>query len=76
LYRCEVCSVVVPPRTPSCLIVVATRAVVYPHREKVHYRPPEHGGKGKKIDDPGGVGFETVRALRACPSCAGTGPPR
>jgi len=70
MYRCDVCACVVPSNTPCNRIVIETRAVEYPAREKVHWIPPSHRGKGTWIDDPGGHGFETVRELRACPRCA------
>lgn len=70
MYRCDVCDRVVPANTPSNRIVVETRAVEYPSREKVHWHPPRDGGKGKWVDDPGGRGTEIARERRACPKCA------
>jgi hypothetical protein len=70
MYVCEVCGSVIVPGTPQTKIVVETRPVEYPVREKVHFRPGADGGKGKWIDDPGGSGIEIVRELRVCPSCA------
>ena len=69
MYRCEVCDRVVPPNTPSNRIILETRAVEYPVRDKVHWHPPKDGGKGKWVDDPGGRGTEIVREARACPDC-------
>ena len=70
MYRCEVCDRVVPPNTPCNRIIIETRSVEYPTRPKVHWVPPDEGGKGKWVDDPGGHGTEIVRELRACPQCA------
>jgi hypothetical protein len=70
MYRCEVCDRVVPANTPCNLIVLETRVVEYPKREDAHWQPPDAGGKGKWIDDPGGRGTQIVRELRACPTCA------
>jgi len=70
MYVCEVCASLIAPGTPQTKIVVETRSVEYPVRDKVHFRPGADGGKGKWIDDPGGSGIEIVRELRACPSCA------
>jgi len=70
LFRCEVCSTVVPPLISCHRLVIAERAVVYPSRKEVHYHPPRDGGRGKWVDDPGGVGREIIREIRTCPSCA------
>ena len=75
MFVCDVCACVVPAGISSNQIVVETRAVDYPLREKVHWQPPKDGGKGKYVDDPGGHGREIVRALRACPACAAKPPP-
>jgi hypothetical protein len=69
MFRCEVCDSVALPRTRCYRIVVGTRPVDYPKREKVHWHPPRAGGKGKRIDDPGGHGTAIVRELRACEPC-------
>jgi hypothetical protein len=71
MYRCEVCKTVVSARVPSHRLIVATRTVRYPHRDKVHFRPADEGGKGKWIDDPGGIGDEIAREVTVCPDCAG-----
>jgi hypothetical protein len=67
-------------------VTLETRAVRYPHREKIHPPAIEVGNKKKlksrrarKLtakelekwsDDPGGHGLEIVREGLACPSCA------
>lgn len=77
MYRCCLCQRVQPAGTPSVLTVLQTRAVVYPRREQA--LPPLPAKKGQRKarkerperrDDPGGVGFETVREQRCCPACA------
>jgi hypothetical protein len=70
MFRCDVCGSVTPPRTPCSRVVIETRPIEYPKREKIHWQPPKAGGKGTWIDDPGGVGSAIVRELRACPACA------
>ena len=49
---------------------VETRPVEYPLREKIYWHPPDAGGKGKWVDDPGGIDTAIVREIRACPTCA------
>jgi hypothetical protein len=70
MYRCEVCDRVVESGVACTRIVVETRPVEYPLRERVHYRPPKDGKKARWDPDPGGRGTETVRELAACPECA------
>ncbi len=74
MYRCDVCDRVVPANTPCNRITIETREVEYPRRDDAHWVPPDNGGKGKWIDDPGGRGTEIVRKVRACPSCAAEKP--
>ncbi|HEY5921627.1 MAG TPA: hypothetical protein VIV11_08145 [Kofleriaceae bacterium] len=70
MFRCDVCGLVTPPRTPCNRIVVETRPIEYPKRDDAHWHPPRAGGKGKWVDDPGGTGTAIVREVRACPACA------
>src|SRR5215475_10783920 len=70
MFRCDICGSVVPPRTPCNRIVVETRPAEYAARPRVHWQPPRAGGKGKWVDDPGGLGTEIVCELRACDECA------
>jgi hypothetical protein len=73
MFRCELCSRVVPPRTPAQHVVLESRSKVYPLRVKANRlvrRPP----KGKPLvvftSDPGGTGREIVKEAIACPECA------
>ena len=56
MYVCEICETQTAPNVPCHLIQTETRKKVYPAR---------HGA-----NDPGGSGHETVKEVRACPSCA------
>ena len=56
MYICGVCEIQVGPRVPCNITPVETREKVYPARSGAN--------------DPGGRGFETVREVHACPSCA------
>ncbi len=76
MFRCQLCTRVVPPRTPACRLVVASRPKKYPFRPKanlVRYLEFKNGRakrKEKETDDPRGVGHETVREMLVCPNCA------
>ena len=78
MYRCQVCSRVVPPRTLARRLVVATRAKKYPFRPKanlvryVEFKNGRAKRKEKETDDPGGLGQEVVHEIIVCPSCAAT----
>ncbi len=73
MYRCQLCGAVAPPRTPSYQVAVETREKRYPRRPKLY--PPLKRSEWKDLDkwrdDPGGIGREAVREVRACPGCAG-----
>lgn len=56
MYICGICTTQVGPKVPSNIITVETRQRKYPARPGV--------------GDPGGSGYETVREINACPSCA------
>lgn len=58
-FRCEFCDKSQPARTSPVVVVTDIRRVSYQQRMK-----------GKKIIDPGGNGFETVKELNACAACA------
>lgn len=68
MFRCELCSSVVPPRTHPKLLVIARRTKQYAVRSEVNLVLRE--GKKHYTNDPGGVGRETVREVRVCPDCA------
>lgn len=58
-FRCEKCGEAQPVRTSPVSYVAEKRRVIYPERKK-----------GKKVIDPGGEGYETVRQLDLCTQCA------
>lgn len=73
MYGCDRCGKTVGPnirehQTPSII-----RNKRYPFRPKANrFIDPKKPGKRRVIvtDDPGGSGFETVKAIRLCPQCA------
>jgi hypothetical protein len=68
LFRCQLCSQLVAPRTPQTRIVVETRVVTHPRREKAYLRRVD--GRLREVDDPGGTGSAIVREVSVCPACA------
>jgi hypothetical protein len=68
MFKCESCQRVIGPQVSATRVVIETRPVTYPFREKAHRIKIE--GKPKMIDDPGGVGQEIVREILVCPDCA------
>jgi hypothetical protein len=68
MYRCHLCKVCVPPRTPATRIPLELRERHYPPRPDAHQ--VRRNGKLVAVDDPGGVGTEIVREVIVCPSCA------
>ncbi|OWK45152.1 hypothetical protein [Fimbriiglobus ruber] len=73
MFVCQICSKVVPPRTPPVRVVLQRRPKRYSFRlhANVIYRPDSNGKiKEHKTNDPGGVGWETAREANACPDCA------
>ena len=86
MFVCEICKTEVPAGISAQKVTLETRAVRYPHREKVH--PPaidvdnqkkRKARRSRKLaakelekwsDDPGGHGLEIVREGLACPTCA------
>jgi hypothetical protein len=73
MFRCQLCGVAVGPRVRAARIIVKRRVKQYPFRKEANtvYRPDRDGKmKEKKIDDPGGTGWEIAREARACPACA------
>jgi hypothetical protein len=70
MFVCEICNRVSEAGESATKVVVATRAVDYPFRERIYWRPPEPGQRGHWDPDPGGNGRETVRELTACTACA------
>ena len=54
MYVCGFCNKQVGPRVEAAMVVIETREKVYPPR----------------ADGVRPVGYETVKEVRACPSCA------
>lgn len=74
MFRCKKCQCVVPPRTPAHRLIVQRRSKEYPYRSKANVvvRRTSLDKKPKKqyLDDPGGIGEETVSEVVVCPACA------
>ncbi len=68
MYRCQICNTVSPVATPSHKVTLESRPMEYPSRPKAHSM--RVGRKLKSFDDPGGSGFEIVKEVLACRSCA------
>jgi hypothetical protein len=76
MYRCELCGIIVPPRTRAHRVVLEEREKAYPFRPEAFRAMRLVHGRLKEVwnDDPGGWGREVVREVRACPACAGVPP--
>ncbi len=61
-----------PPRTPAVRRVIETREKIYPFRPRATEFADPKTGKRKWLDDPGGIGRETVLEAILCAQCAGT----
>jgi hypothetical protein len=68
MYKCEICHKVIPANVKSYRIPVETRPKAYPVRKDANRIIRE--GKVSYTDDPGGIGYEVVREVTACPTCA------
>lgn len=68
MYRCHFCADCAPAKTKAVRVPVEARARTYPRRPEA--QPYFDNGKLKHNDDPGGVGYEIVREVLACPACA------
>lgn len=68
MYKCQQCQKVVAPNIQSHRVAIETRHKVYPKREKVNRIA--YAGRIVHVDDPGGIGFETVREITVCYECA------
>lgn len=68
MFRCHFCAACTPAKTKAARVPVETRARTYPRRLEAHTY--DHNGKLKHKDDPGGIGYEVVREVLACPACA------
>jgi hypothetical protein len=78
MFVCQICGVVVAPRTPAARVVLQRRPRQYPFRRGANvFRRPEPSGKMKEhtTDDPGGSGWEIAVEVMACPGCAASVPP-
>jgi hypothetical protein len=68
MFRCQLCSCVVPPRTRVRRLVLDRRTRQYPARPRVNLVVRD--GKEHRTDDPGGKGHEVAREVFVCPACA------
>ena len=68
MFVCHLCGTVVPPRNKSNPVVIETRARNYPARHKAN--KVRRKKKPEYREDPGGRGWEIVREVQACASCA------
>lgn len=72
-YRCDGCQKAISPGLSCHLVQAIKRKKQYTYRKAVN-RPIKYMEKGKlKVmfpDDPGGFGYETVRELKLCATCA------
>jgi hypothetical protein len=68
MFRCQLCSCVVPPGTAARRLVIDRRPKQYPSRSRANV--VIRRGKVHHTDDPGGEGHETVREVMVCPYCA------
>ena len=59
MYRCKKCQQLSQPNEPASIVIVETKARVYPRREQAMRRG--HGLSLRWIEDPGGTGVEIVR---------------
>jgi rubredoxin len=67
MYRCELCGQVIEPNTKAIRVPVETRHRQYPSRQK---EISQGRNRKKTITVPGGTGFEIVREVVSCPTCA------
>jgi hypothetical protein len=68
MFRCQLCSCVVPPRTRVRRLVLDQRTRQYPARPRANLVVRD--GKKHHTDDPGGKGHEVGREVLVCPACA------
>ena len=69
MFLCELCGEVVPPKTKAERVIVEKRSRSYPSRKNANKM--KRGRKTVFATDPGGMGFEIVKEVLACPNCAG-----
>jgi hypothetical protein len=76
MFRCDQCSVVVPPAVKQHPRVVAYRATKFPFREDAWRRRESGRRQGRKLwfDDVGGDGLQIVAEQRLCEACAAVAP--
>jgi len=72
MFKCNICSKVVPPRIACLKRTAQTRAKHYPERAHCTREWREVKGKWKKvwIPDAGGTGWEIVSEVNCCLDCA------
>ena len=69
MYRCSECSEVVGPHQRQHQVVVETRSKRYPPRPDAFQVTKRIKEKKVWVDDPGGVGHETVSTIALCEAC-------
>jgi len=73
MYRCQQCQCLVPSKTRSYRKTILQRVAVYPARSQANklrrWNFKEKRMKTDYVDDPGGIGLETVREIRVCSHC-------
>ncbi|MEW6126943.1 MAG: hypothetical protein AB1757_07885 [Acidobacteriota bacterium] len=78
MFKCQICGNTSQPRTPAYKVVLETRNVKYPFREKVNacWKWKSDRRKFVHTNDTGGSGQECVREVLACADCAAKFPSR
>ncbi|MBN2797765.1 MAG: hypothetical protein JXX28_01340 [Deltaproteobacteria bacterium] len=69
MYRCELCSVVIQPNSPALRVILETRPKVYAERQRANKVRIRGKRKPLHANDPGGRGWEIVRAAKVCRTC-------
>ncbi len=77
MFICGLCFIYTAPREKATRVVTETREKIYPFRKDANVFMKsefEDGrrvkGKEEKSNDPGGTGFEIVKEVLACQTCA------
>jgi hypothetical protein len=68
MYRCYFCKAVVSEGVAAHRVVLKTRRAEYPRRFRM--RANKKDRNAKRPEDPGGNGYEIVKEVLACRSCA------
>ena len=75
MYKCEMCGTVVPPRSKSHTVVTEKREKAYAPQQRQPGGKKGKGGRGRgrhrdSGELPGGRGWEIVKEVLVCQSCA------